>query len=287
MSKRNFSGAYFLSDRQKDLSDFLRSPWTTLHSWRTSHTIYYSFNSRGYRDHEWPNEGLEHCDWCLGDSLTLGLGVPFAQTWPQALQRETGVRTINVSMAGASNQWLHRKVSYLLSHVRPQRIFVLWTWLHRREKSLADVYEERWQNFYQNVKDNSWPDNVRWIDADLLPMTILKELRANAYWPSIDVDLIDEARLRYDTVADDAKDTALLLQLLEDLNMTCPRKTKIHHMFVPGIGGTLHQQLMPMVEKLIGQPFVEVSWEDRSRDYDHFGVNTLSKIAQDFANLGH
>ncbi len=45
------------------------------------HVIDYRYNSRGFRDQEWPQD-LASAIWCLGDSFTVGLGSRFEQTWP-------------------------------------------------------------------------------------------------------------------------------------------------------------------------------------------------------------
>ena len=281
-SKRGYHGRYFLSDRQKTFKDLLARPNATLHNWLQSYDISYDFNSRGYRDLEWPEQNLDQYFWCLGDSLTLGLGAPIHETWPRLLQSKIGVRCINVSMAGASNQWIYRKTSYLLSYIRPTRIFILWTWLHRREKSLTELYEERWSEFYANVKDPSWPQQVSWNDADKLPRHILRELRANQYWPSIDMDLADEARLRFDTTPADQRDVDLIVKLVHDLENK-RGKTQISHMFLPQVGGKLHNELVEGIQRVTNRSFLQVDWTDRSRDFDHFGPATAKHVANLFA----
>ena len=52
--------------------------------------VEYQYNSRGFRDHEWP-EDLSDVIWCVGDSFTEGLGQPFGETWPCLLQEKTGI----------------------------------------------------------------------------------------------------------------------------------------------------------------------------------------------------
>ena len=51
--------------------------------------ISYRYNSRGFRDHEWP-EDLSDVVWCVGDSFTVGIGQPFEETWPQLLGKKLG-----------------------------------------------------------------------------------------------------------------------------------------------------------------------------------------------------
>ena len=101
------------------------------------HTISYQYNSRGFRDQEWPesSEELKTAIWCVGDSFTLGLGSPVEHTWPGLLQKQTGQRTINVSMDGASNNWIARQVKQIQQTVAPETIVIMWSYLHRRESN--------------------------------------------------------------------------------------------------------------------------------------------------------
>lgn len=101
------------------------------------HTINYQYNSRGFRDWEWPDtlEELKNAIWCLGDSFTVGLGSPVEHTWPWLLQKQTGRRVINISMDGASNNWIARQVKKIQQTVAPKTIVIMWSYLHRRESN--------------------------------------------------------------------------------------------------------------------------------------------------------
>jgi len=98
------------------------------------HDITYVYNSRGYRDVEWPQDSeLSNCVWCVGDSFTAGIGSPFQHSWPQVLQQQIKNRVINISMDGASNQWISRKVLEIMEEVNPKNIVIMWSYTHRRE----------------------------------------------------------------------------------------------------------------------------------------------------------
>ena len=99
------------------------------------HDITYQYNSRGFRDSEWPNnvEELRSAIWCVGDSFTVGLGSPLEHTWPWILQQNTQRRIINVSMDGASNDWIARHVNLIKKQIDPKNIIVMWSYVHRRE----------------------------------------------------------------------------------------------------------------------------------------------------------
>ena len=104
--------------------------------------IYYFFNSRGFRDNEWPND-INNAIWCVGDSFTVGLGQPFEHTWHQQLSTLTKDNIINISLNGASNDWISRKVCYILKHAAPKTIFIQWSYLHRRENNNQLLLDEQ------------------------------------------------------------------------------------------------------------------------------------------------
>jgi hypothetical protein len=99
------------------------------------HPVTYNYNSRGFRDREWPDtiEELQNAIWCIGDSFTVGMGSPLEFTWPQMLEKITGRRCINVSMDGASNDWITRRAQQIINQIAPTHMVVLWSYLHRRE----------------------------------------------------------------------------------------------------------------------------------------------------------
>jgi len=97
--------------------------------------IYYHYNQRGFRDLDWPEatDELKNAIWCVGDSFTKGVGQPWANTWPQRLLAKLGTRTINVSLDGASNQWISRVAVDILRQVQPRNMVIMWSYIHRRE----------------------------------------------------------------------------------------------------------------------------------------------------------
>jgi len=106
-----------------------------LHFKNYPYVVSYHYNSRGFRDQEWPDNlsELANSIWCFGDSFTVGLGSPLEHTWPNILQSRTGTRCINVSMDGASNKWIARKILEVLNVVKPKLIVVQWSFMHRDE----------------------------------------------------------------------------------------------------------------------------------------------------------
>jgi hypothetical protein len=115
--------------------------------------IDYRYNSRGFRDNEWPSD-LKSAIWCFGDSFTAGIGVPFEHTWPQVLAKHCSSNTVNISMDGASNDWIARKVLRVLNDIAPRIVVIHWSYIHRREKSIRPG---------DTVTDDL--DLVAWYDA--------------------------------------------------------------------------------------------------------------------------
>lgn len=108
------------------------------------HDVDYNYNSRGFRDSEWPQSlsELKNAIWCVGDSFTVGLGSPYEFIWPQVLSAATGRRCINVSMDGASNAWISRRAQQIIHEVNPTHMVVLWSYIHRRELSDINLSDE-------------------------------------------------------------------------------------------------------------------------------------------------
>ena len=107
--------------------------------------IIYKYNSRGFRDQEWPNsvDELKNAVWCIGDSFTVGLGSPLEHTWPWLLQKQTGRRVINISMDGASNNWIARRTALIQKEINPTNIVIMWSYLHRRENENQKINDEQ------------------------------------------------------------------------------------------------------------------------------------------------
>lgn len=98
--------------------------------------IDYVYNQRGFRDREWPRD-LKSAVWCLGDSFTAGVGSPVMHNWPTVLNSACEPQTINISMDGASNDWIARKCCEIYAEIQPTNIVIMWSYIHRRELPAA------------------------------------------------------------------------------------------------------------------------------------------------------
>jgi hypothetical protein len=108
------------------------------------HKVEYRYNSRGFRDIEWPEtlEELKECIWCFGDSFTVGIGSPIDHIWPNILQNKINCRCINISMDGASNNWIARKAARVLTEISPKYIVIHWSFFTRDEDTNNNLSDE-------------------------------------------------------------------------------------------------------------------------------------------------
>ena len=136
--------------------------------------VEYKYNSRGFRDAEWPDSMIElqNSTWCIGDSFTVGIGSPLSNTWVNILQTKTNHRCINVSMDGTSNKWIARKAIEVLNVIKPKNMIIQWSYLTRDEST--DVTK--------NDEDRRLPDiNLSLTELYLINYKLIKatELQKN------------------------------------------------------------------------------------------------------------
>jgi len=145
--------------------------------------ISYQYNSRGFRDREWPDD-LSDVIWCIGDSFTVGIGQPYKETWPYLLETKLKKRCINLGEDGCSNDTICLRVEEVVKNYKPNLIVVMWSYFHRRREQGKNVQyntndfgdEKDLQNFVTNYKQ-----------VNKLPTKIINLLIPNAF--------IDEAEL--------------------------------------------------------------------------------------------
>lgn len=260
------------------------------------YAVEYNYNSRGYRDAEWP-EDLDNVIWCFGDSFTAGIGVPFSHTWPQILSRLTERRTINVSIDGASNNWIARKLQELSREIQPQTVIIQWSFAHRREAQgdgeVTKVINFAWQRLYESFRDDTWPDCERLIDFDLLPNYIQKEILEQHCFESDRLfiesrhqtcsALMDEGRrVYYSDLGRDVENTQQCIQSSHD----CLPQTKIIHSFVPDFAEPDEQlQIIQYIQQqgwLYVEPFAK---QDVGRDGYHYDKVTATALCDQLIKL--
>jgi hypothetical protein len=259
------------------------------------YTVDYQYNSRGFRDAEWP-EQLDDVIWCVGDSFTVGLGSPCTHTWPWLLQHTLNKRTINVSMDGASNQWISRRTCDIMQHTPAKFIIIQWSYTHRRENwDMTQLLNHRWKKLYNDIKDHTWPNCPHWSQRYLLPTAIMQEIQNDRYWQELQI-ITDEHR-RVDTperaaVIDPKLNTNDFLDCLRRVQSKCQGQ-QIIHTFIPHWTNDLELQkatqpngdltTMAQCGPLHWVP--EVTVLDYARDYHHYDINTAQQLVINIVDL--
>lgn len=99
--------------------------------------VNYNFNELGYREFSIKKYNLNPII-AIGDSFTLGLGLPIELTYPKQLEKLLNYQVLNFSLNGASNDWISRKLEQILNYFNPKSIIVHYTFTHRRESNRND-----------------------------------------------------------------------------------------------------------------------------------------------------
>lgn len=102
----------------------------------TDQSIYYQFNSYGYRTKEFDFESLRPTVLCLGCSFTVGIGVNEFESWPAHIQSNfTDHNVYNLGYAGASCDTVARILSAIKNKLNPKIVFIAWP-----NKSRYEIY---------------------------------------------------------------------------------------------------------------------------------------------------
>lgn len=230
--------------------------------------IIYRYNSRGFRDREWP-EDLQRAVWCVGDSFTVGLGSPVEHTWTGVLESITGSRTINISMEGASNAWIARKALQIINTIQPHNVVVQWSYLHRRELDVVTVQEQAWINFYNAVRDPSWPKTANF---DQLSDEIKTEITETHNWP---ISLSDEMRMTHHLKTTSEEDIDHTIDCIKQLG------NRVVHTFIPGFVDQANKEKFYATLDQTGIAYIQdIKPLDLARDGHHYDIKT----ATDYAN---
>ena len=249
------------------------------------HNIEYRYNSRGFRDAEWPDD-LQSAVWCLGDSFTVGLGSPLDHTWPWILQQRLQRRTINISMDGGSNQWMARRACDIIAAVQPNVMVIQWSYTHRSEQcDDARVLDQRWQEFYRTIRDPVWPRCDHFQQFESLPANIQQEIKNDPFWPEflvisdeerrIDIP-IDRAAVLDPSVNDDT------LFAAADLVEQHRGHTVIIHGFIPEFADDSVRMHQLLTQRFQGRRWIpEIQRLDWARDHHHYDCLTAEKFAID------
>ena len=262
------------------------------------YTFDYVYNSRGFRDTEWPSNinQLKTAIWCIGDSFTLGLGCPITHTWPNILQTLTGRRIINVSLDGASNQWISKKTVNILKQIQPECVVIHWSYIHRREISLQEIWDKEadrsWRELYAMFREPGWPDCDTLAESKNLPIYMQEKIAV--HW--VDPYYTDEQRRRtdlYSTAEEDLENFKTCIDKVIDVN----DQTKIIHSVIPNFSPIVNSIIPNFSQKHSANIFKKVSQEmkinviphfnqlDFGRDFHHYDIKTATYFVNQLINL--
>jgi len=259
-----------------------------IHWHRYDHEIQYVYNSRGFRDAEWPSD-LVNATWCIGDSFTVGIGVPLERTWPQLLQQRLQRRSINISMDGASNDWMARRACQIIKEIQPRLMIIHWTYTHRRE--IADdlvLLNQRWRAFYQDIRDASWPDCVTFDQFNQLPVHIQTEIQTDPYWPILGTPDDHDRRLDQPeraAVLDDTLNDPVFFAAVQRVEQCC-EDTTVLHTFIPGFTAESDRMRRQLDQHMQGRLWIpEVEQLDWARDGHHYDIKTAQVLVNNICEI--
>ncbi len=267
------------------------------HYLRWRRPISYEFNSRGFRDREWPQD-FSSVTWCVGDSETMGLGLPIDDTWPRQLESISSKPVIMVALLGAGNEWIRDAAMTILQSLPGAQVILHWSFLWRRQLPLDDPRVEaainrEWQQTWQIIRDQSWPRCDHYRDFDQLPKSLRlrcqKEFPASGEIFRFDGDdatlrlvprSVDHFRTWRRTTwqpGDDEEDLKLMLSCIDAL----PAQHSITHSWIPeAMTPTQQQQVLAHCAQTQRRAVPPIKPRDWARDGFHYGVDTARDLAQ-------
>lgn len=150
--------------------------------------ITYQYNSRGFRDLEWPND-LTDVIWCVGDSFTTGIGQPFKETWPQILEKKIGKRCLNIGEDGCSNDMMRLRAEEIVKKYNPKLIIIMWSYISRRLSNGKNIHYD-YKDFNSESDLKNFLSNFNKIDK--LPVKILHTAIPYAFWTKQTLDVANK-----------------------------------------------------------------------------------------------
>lgn len=91
----------------------------------------YKFNSRGFRDEEWP-DNTDNVIWLVGDSGSMGVGVAYEDTYPVLIEKALNTRIIKACKLNGNNYFdVFMYAQDILKTIKPKVLLVQWSFLWR------------------------------------------------------------------------------------------------------------------------------------------------------------
>lgn len=235
--------------------------------------VSYVHNSRGFRDHEWPESvaELSNSIWCIGDSFTMGVGQPFEHIWPQVLSKRTGMRCINLSLDGASNEWISRRARQIIETVKPKIVVILWSYFNRREHINSSLLDEERRTFSDKCSYDADVKNFIKCISDTnefvanISTKVINGLIPNASWMVANI----EQTWNYIKIKDWPSTVPASVEEFDNLPAFVKDKITKNHELAEQFYTTLDYQRVEKKYQLI-----ELKNLDYARDGHHFDVLT-------------
>jgi len=213
----------------------------------------------------------------VGDSFTVGMGSPIEHTWPYMLQQRTGQRCINISMDGASNNWIARQLVSIMAQTQPAVAVVQWSYLERREDHENSMLNRYWQEYYIKVQAPDWPPVPAIDDFATLPQHIQLELltKHDQSWRQGISD--EQLRLSHvrSTQSEDVQNTQDLVHWAESIaKHHC---VQLIHSFIPNFASVNARDKF-FTQTKMSRSMGEIPQLDWARDHHHYDQITAQYV---------
>ena len=275
ISRENFQANWFATDQPESADP----AWTT--------PIHYSFNSRGFRDGEWPQE-LDRAIWCVGDSELIGTGVADQQTTPAQLAQLLSRPAINISIIRASNDWIARQCRCILQSLPDAVLLLQWSFTTRSELTLDQARDHELMGLYRSLRDPAWPDIHSWSDVTKLDQSIQDEIMSDPYYQKIAgmTGPQETGQIHYKKeLLLDLAGARHLVSLIRDLE-AMRGSAQIVHAFVPRFAEAREREwIYQQLDDPALQWIPEYRPLDLGRDRQHSGPLTHARFARSIADL--
>ena len=139
-----------------DAPEHCKCPRDVFEAWPNGDKISYAFNSRGFRDTEWPDtiEEMRDAIWLVGDSFTMGMGIAFEESYKRKLERATGKKVVDISLDGTNPNWRRRIAIKIIKEVGPQFIILHWGYMWRYKRKYRTLAQEVRNTIFQNQEQS-------------------------------------------------------------------------------------------------------------------------------------
>lgn len=243
------------------------------------YTVEYNYNSRGFRDSEWPDD-ISNAIWCFGDSFTVGLGSPLEHTWVNILQNKTNIRCINVSMDGASNDWIARKVIRLLETTTPRCIIIQWTYAPRAEDNDDNKIDEDRRLAYASLDIidhlNNFNKNLNAVNNSATTTRLIHSMIPNAY----NIENEEFFNVKWNKISGHTWPPAPHTKLeFDSLSNTIKEELHTYNFYND------YYEYIHLTDLIIRNNIIQLTQIDMARDGHHYDKATAEQFVRDLMKL--